>query len=43
MLSKAEKEILVKAVGQAILTYTMSCFQLLDSLCEELTSMVRNF
>jgi len=27
----------------AILTYTMSCFKLPESLCEELTSMIRNF
>lgn len=43
MLSKAGKEILIKAVAQAIPTYTMSCFKLLDSLCEDLTSMIRNF
>ena len=43
MLSKAGKEVLIKAVAQAIPTYTMSCFKLLDALCEELTSMVRNF
>ena len=43
MLSKARKEILIKAVAQAIPTYTMSCFKLPDSLCEDLTSMIRNF
>ena len=43
MLSKAGKEVLIKAVAQAIPTYTMSCFKLPDALCEELTSMVRNF
>ena len=43
MLSKAGKEILIKAVAQAIPTYTMSCFKLPDSLCEELTIMVKNF
>lgn len=43
MLSKASKEILVKAVAQAIPTYTMSCFKLLDALCDELTSLIRNF
>ena len=43
MLSKAGKEILIKAVAQAIPTYTMSCFKLPDTLCEELTSMIRNF
>ena len=30
-------------MAQAIPTYTMSCFKLLDGLCEELTSMIRNF
>ena len=43
MLSKAGKEILIKAVAQAIPTYTMSCFKLPDVLCDELTSMIRNF
>lgn len=43
MLSKVGKEVLIKVVAQAILTYTMSCFKIPDSLCEELTSMIRNF
>ena len=43
ILSKAGKEILIKAVAQAIFTYTMSCFKLLNALCEDLTSMIRNF
>ena len=41
--SKVGKEILIKAVAQAIPTYTMSYFKLLDTLCDELTSMIRNF
>ena len=40
MLSKQGKEILTKVVAQAIPTYTMSCFKLPDSLCEDLTSMI---
>lgn len=43
MLSKAGKGVLIKAVAQAILTYTMSCFKIVDALCDELTSMIRNF
>ena len=42
-LSKVRKEILIKVVAQAIPTYTMSCFKLPDSLCDELTSLIRNF
>ena len=43
LLSKAGKEILIKAAAQAIPIYTMCCFKLPDTLCEELTSMIRNF
>ena len=43
LLSKAGKEVLIKAIAQAIPTYAMSCFKILDSLCDELTSMIRNF
>ena len=43
LLSKVEKEILIKAVAHAIPTYTMSCFKISDSLCDDLTSMIRNF
>ena len=34
---------LIKVVAQAIPTYTMSVFKLPDSLCEDLTNMIRNF
>ena len=37
------KEILIKAVAQAIPTYSMSCFKLPKGLCEHLTSSLRNF
>jgi len=42
-LSQAEKEILLKAVVQGIPTYTMSVFQLSNSLCLELNRMLQNF
>ena len=43
LLSKAGKEVLIKAVAQAIPTYIMNCFKLPDSLYDELTSLIRNF
>ena len=43
LLSNAGKEVLIKAVAQAIPAHTMSCFLLPASLCEEMTSIVRNF
>ena len=43
LLSNAGREILIKAVAQATLTYTMSVFKLPDSLCKELNSMMGNF
>lgn len=43
VFSKVGKEILIKTVVQVIPTYTMSCFKIPDSLCDELTTMIRNF
>ncbi|KAK3199433.1 hypothetical protein Dsin_022848 [Dipteronia sinensis] len=43
MFSQGGKEILIKAVAQAIPTYTMSIFQLLKGLCNELGSIISKF
>ena len=43
LLLAAGKEVLIKAVAQAVPSYTMSCFKLLDNLCDNLTSMIRQF
>ena len=39
MLSRAGKEIMIKAVAQSIPTYTMSVFQLPLKLCDELDAV----
>ena len=43
MLSRAGKEILIKAVALSIPTYTMSVFQLPVKLCEELQALCARF
>ena len=43
LLLEAEREILRKAIVQAIHTYTISCFKLPLGLCIDLESLVRKF
>ncbi|XP_058733791.1 uncharacterized protein LOC131605427 [Vicia villosa] len=42
-LSRAGKEVLIKAVAQAIPSYIMSCYKLPENVCNELESMLANF
>ena len=37
------REVLLKAVIQAISTYTMGCFELPVSLCNEIESLIKKF
>ena len=43
LLSIGGREIPIKAMAQAVPTYTMSCFQLPKTLCDNLKRMMRNF
>ena len=43
LLSRAGKEVLIKAVAQSIPTYSMGVFQLPGKLCDELDAMCARF
>ena len=43
LLSQGGREILIKAVAQALPTYTMSCFKLPLGLCHDIESLIRCF
>jgi hypothetical protein len=43
LLSKAGKEILIKAVAQSIPTYVMSCFDLTKGVCDELSMIIARY
>ena len=43
LLSKAGKEVLIKAIAQSVPTYTMGVFQLPVKLCNELNAMCARF
>ena len=43
LLSQAGREVLIKAVVQAIPTYTMNCFKLPVKLCKDIEAIIRRF
>lgn len=43
LLSRARKEILIKAVAQAIPTFAMGCFDLTKGLCDKISAMIARF
>ena len=43
LLSQAGREILIKAIAQALPAYTMSCFKLPMNLCHEIEALIRKF
>jgi hypothetical protein len=42
-MSTGAKEVLIKSVAQAILTYVMGVFNLPAGTCEEMTQLIRKF
>ena len=43
LLSQAGRKVLIKAIVQAIPTYTMGCFKIPLGLCHDIEAMVRKF
>ena len=43
MLSWEGKEVLIKAVAQAIPTFAMGCFEITKGLCDQISSMICRF
>ena len=43
MLSRAGKEIMIKAVAQAIPTFAMGCFDLTKNMCDQISTMIGRF
>jgi hypothetical protein len=43
LLSKAGKDVPIKAIAQAIPTYAMSCFDLTKTLCDDIGTMISRF
>ena len=43
LLSQGGREVLIKAVLQAMPTFTMGCFKLPKSLCKDIESLIRKF
>jgi hypothetical protein len=43
LLSCAGKEVLIKAVAQAILTFTMGCFDITKEMCDQINAMIGRY